>query len=71
MKYRLSVLFLSMAFPMISMAQEVEMADGLRQSGKIYVVVVVLSIILLGLFGFLWYLDKKVSGIEKKSAKNA
>lgn len=46
-------------------AQEVEMASGLRSEGKIYVVVLVLSIIILGLFGYLFYLDKKISKKEK------
>ncbi len=44
----------------------VEMADGLRSEGKIYVVVIVVAIITLGLFGYLFYLDKKLSKQEKK-----
>lgn len=46
-------------------AQEVEMATGLRSEGKIYVVVLVLSIIIVGLFGYLYFLDKKISKKEK------
>lgn len=49
----------------VATAQDVEMADGLRSEGKIYVVVLVLSIIVAGLFGYLFYLDKKVSNKEK------
>ena len=49
--------------------EKVEMADGLRSSGKIYVVVVVLAIILAGLFFFLINIDRKVSRLEKESQK--
>jgi len=44
----------------------VEMADALRASGKIYVVVLVVSVILLGLILYLIRLDKKVSNLEKE-----
>lgn len=47
-------------------AQEVEMADGIRASGKIYVVVGGLITILLGIILFLIMIDRKVSEIEKK-----
>lgn len=42
-----------------------EMADALRSNGKIYVVVAVLVTILLGLFIYLWRLDRKISKLEK------
>ena len=42
-----------------------EMADALRSNGKIYVVVAVLVAILLGLFIYLWRLDRKISKLEK------
>lgn len=44
----------------------VEMADGLYQSGKIYVVVAVLSIIFIGIIGYLIMIDRKVSRLEKQ-----
>ena len=44
----------------------VEMADTMRQSGKIYVVVAVVLAILIGLFLYLIRLDKKISKLEKK-----
>lgn len=47
-------------------AQEVEMADGMRSNGKIYVVVAVLAIILLGLFAFLINIDRKITRLEKE-----
>ena len=53
------------------LAQEpVEMADGLRSDGKIYVVVAVLVTILLGIILFLIMIDRKVSDIEKRINKN-
>jgi K+-transporting ATPase A subunit len=42
-----------------------QMADALRSSGKIYVVVTVLVIILIGLFLYLVNTDKKISRLEK------
>lgn len=43
----------------------VEMADNMRRNGKIYVVVAVVLVILIGLFVYLIRLDKKISDIEK------
>lgn len=45
----------------------VEMADGLRSSGKIYVVVAVLLIILTGLLIYVITVDRKVSRLEKNT----
>lgn len=50
-----------------SMAQNtaiVEMADGMRASGKIYVVVAVLAIIFIGLLVFLFNIDRRLKKIE-------
>jgi len=44
----------------------VEMATGLYQSGKIYVVVIVLAVIMAGIFAYLIMLDRKVSRLEKE-----
>jgi uncharacterized membrane protein len=46
--------------------QNVEMADTLRQDGKIYVVVIVLLTVLAGVFVYLISLDRKVSKLEKQ-----
>jgi hypothetical protein len=45
---------------------EIEMADTLRQDGKIYVVVAVLLTVLVGLIIYLVSLDRKVSRLEKQ-----
>lgn len=61
-------LFLLLAFSFsVSFAQEqrVEMADLMREEGKIYVVVGVLLLILLGVFTYLILLDKKLKRLEK------
>ena len=44
----------------------VEMADGLRANGKIYVVVMVLVTILAGIFLYLVRLDRKIKKMEKE-----
>jgi Ni,Fe-hydrogenase I cytochrome b subunit len=49
-------------------SETVEMADALRASGKIYVVVLVVLVILTGLILYLIKLDKKVSRLEKDFA---
>jgi len=45
---------------------EVEMADGMRASGKIYVVVAVLTIIFLGIALYLFLLDRKITKLERE-----
>lgn len=44
----------------------VEMATGLRSSGKIYVVVLVLVILFVGLAIYLFSIDRKISKLEKE-----
>lgn len=46
--------------------EPVQMADGLRSSGKIYVVVAVVVTIIAGLFAYLIHLEKKINRLEKK-----
>ncbi|WP_347157265.1 CcmD family protein [Pontibacter chitinilyticus] len=48
----------------------VEMADTLRQDGKIYVVVAVLTTIMAGLVVYLVTIDRKVSKLEKQLKDN-
>lgn len=47
-------------------ADQPEMADALRQSGKIYVVVAVIVVVLAGLLALLVSLDRKVSRLERE-----
>lgn len=56
----------------VSAQQEIEMADMMRAEGKIYVVVAVVTIILIGLLLYVWRLDKKISLLEQTvSQKNS
>ncbi len=43
-----------------------ENADVMRSNGKIYVVVAVVLTVLLGLFFYVFNLDRKISKLEKK-----
>ncbi|GGF17902.1 CcmD family protein [Hymenobacter cavernae] len=43
-----------------------EMADALRQSGKIYVVVAVIAVVLTGLLVYLISLDRKIGRLERE-----
>jgi len=57
---------------MCSFAQSntgVEMATGLRSSGKIYVVVAVLVVLFLGLTSYLFTIDKRLTRLEKQQKK--
>lgn len=45
----------------------VEMADTMRSNGKIYIVVAVCLTILIGLFLYVWNIDRKISKLEKSS----
>jgi len=47
---------------------DVEMADTLRSSGKIYVVVACIVIILVGLLAYLFSIDKRLKKIEKENS---
>ena len=67
MRKLLVICLLNFLLPLSIFAQEVEMADGLRSEGKIYVVVLIMAIIVCGLCGYLYYLDRKVTKLEESS----
>lgn len=46
-------------------AQNVEMADQLRSSGKIYIVVITIAIVFVGLAIYLFAIDRRLSKLEK------
>lgn len=48
----------------ISASAQVEMADTMRQEGKIYVVVAIIVIVLAGLILYLFTLDRKIKKLE-------
>lgn len=64
-KVFLAMAFLMSFFTIFAQGERVEMADAMRSNGKIYVVVGVLLIILIGLFIYLFSMDKKIRKIEQ------
>jgi uncharacterized membrane protein (DUF485 family) len=69
---RLALSFVLTLATIWAQAQEVrdpaiQMADGMRANGKIYVVVAVLLTVLVGLFIYVIRLDRKISKLEKQS----
>jgi len=64
MKKLISILtFISLVF--FANAQDVNMADIMKENGKIYVVIAVMLTILAGLVLYLVRLDRKISKLEK------
>ena len=53
-------------FASLAEAQEIEMADTFRAEGKIYVVVAVVLIMLIGLLLYLLRIDKRLKKIENE-----
>ena len=66
----LSTFIILLLSTLINYAQtdKAEMADTMRSNGRIYVVVAVVVLILLGLFLYLVRLDKKITRIEKNNS---
>ena len=65
--YRILFTVFCLVLSTIGFAQEKpEMADAMRSNGKIYVVVAVCLTILLGLFIYVFIVDRKVSRLEKE-----
>jgi len=58
---------LMMSINLLAQEKEVEMADTMRSSGRIYVVIAVMLTILAGLILYLWRLDRKIGKLEKES----
>lgn len=69
MKKNLLLLFAALLTAASSFAQETEMADAFKASGKIYVVIAVLSIIFFGIVIYLVSIDRKLSKLEKNIEK--
>lgn len=60
------VMLLSLSQQVLAQGSEVVMADAMRSSGKIYVVVAVMLIILLGMIAYIVKLDQKISRFEQE-----
>jgi hypothetical protein len=64
----LIILFFSLfSFVASAQASDIEMADQFRADGKIYVVIAVISVVVIGLFAYLFRLESKVSALEKRN----
>jgi len=46
--------------------QPIEMADEMRSSGKIYVVVAIIAVIFIGLAIYLFSIDRRLKKIERE-----
>ncbi|HZX60034.1 MAG TPA: CcmD family protein [Mucilaginibacter sp.] len=63
----LAVLILSYATVYAQNSAQPEMADALRGSGKIYIVVITIAIIFTGLAVYLFSIDRRLKKIEKEN----
>ena len=62
---KLISIFTLLFFSFFANAQDAEMADIMKENGKIYVVIAVMLIILAGFVLYLVRLDRKISKLEK------
>ena len=72
MKKLILILSFMLSFTLNLLAQNsigVEMADALRSTGKIYVVVSVISVVFIGLAIYLISIDSLLKKIEKQNTK--
>ncbi|MHA8082870.1 CcmD family protein [Aquirufa sp. A-Brett2-15D] len=60
-------LLLLLSFAASAQASDIEMADQFRADGKIYVVIAVVSVVLIGLFAYLFRLERKLADLEKRN----
>ncbi len=66
MKSRLFILLILLLADVVRAQNDVEMADRLREEGKIYVIVLIILIVLGGLFTYLFLLDRKIKRLEDR-----
>lgn len=66
-KIAFTLFMVMFALNLFAQDNTIEMADALRSNGKIYVVVAVILIILMGLLWYLFNLDRRLKMLEKKS----
>lgn len=65
--FLLLLVSITLSFTASAQASDIEMADQFRADGKIYVVIAVVSVVLIGLFAYLFRLERKVSALEKRN----
>ena len=64
------ILFLTGTHSLFAQNDAVEMAEIMHENGKIYVVVAVISVILLGFLIALMSIDRRLRQIEKENKKD-
>lgn len=62
---KIPILICLLISQLLARAQEVKMADALKENGKIYVVIAVLLTIFAGIIFYLIRLERKISKLEK------
>jgi len=68
MKKKITSILTAIVITTVAFAQDKpEMADVMRSNGKIYVVVAVCLTILIGLFAYVFSVDRKISRLEKNA----
>lgn len=65
--FLLLLVSITLSFTASAQASDIEMADQFRADGKIYVVIAVVNVVLIGLFAYLFRLERKVTELEKRS----
>lgn len=63
-KYILSIMLLLSSFASFAQNNEVQMADGFYKEGKIYVVITILAIVLVGVAIYLFTIERKLKKLE-------
>ena len=72
MKFSIILLVLLISsFAGMAQQADIEMADQFRTDGKIYVVISVVLLILMGLFIYLFNLSNKITRLEKEITKKS
>lgn len=64
-KITVSLILVFVSTLLLAQESEVEMADQFRSSGKIYVVVAVVSILFIAFIIYLFTIDKRLKKLEK------
>lgn len=67
LKKLLLLLFTALNTSIVFAQEKVEMADVMRSNGKIYIVVIICLTVLVGLFFYVFMLDRKISRFEKSN----
>ena len=65
------ILFVLLLISNLAFGQQIEMADKMRERGKIYVVVAVLVTVFVGIVVYLLAQEKRIKKIEKELGENS